>query len=297
MHLEFANENSKQLILQNVVYLIKQKLNILKSSSTKKSILSTSRAVGLKMIKQLKRCFHQFNSGYYNFLLLFLIILFATRPYERGIIYIALWKLFFTCTFFTAIFNVKHHRNVKLLAMILAIPTLIFTWLELYHSFEWFFIGNVLFTIVFLGVCTTSILFDVILHARVTLETLKGVVCAYFMIAFLFAYIYYFIEFIVPGSFHLIQRDVSFVTYSRNLSEMMYFSFVTLLTIGFGDITPLLNFGQTTVVIEGIIGQFYVAILVSRIVAVYSFPAQKKMLENALKKTSSKQRKSPGPNL
>ncbi len=246
----------------------------------------------VKMIRQIKHCFHRLNAGYYNFLLLFLIILFALRPYEQGAVYIAIWKSIFACTFFTAIFNVKHHHYVKLLAVILAIPTLFFSWIELYHASPWFFFGNVLFTIVFLGICTTSILFDVILHARVTMETLRGVVCAYFMIAFLFAYIYYFIEYIVPGSFHLIQRDVSFATYSRNLSQMMYFSFVTLLTIGFGDITPILNFGQTAVVIEGIIGQFYIAILVARIVAVYSLPAEKKMLEDILKKPSSKQRKS-----
>lgn len=240
------------------------------------------------MIHQVKHCFHRFNSGYYNFLLLFLVILFASRPYEQGLIYIAIWKSIFTCSFFSAIFNVKHNRYVKLSAMILAVPTLFFSWTELFNTSEWLFFGNALFTIAFLGICTTSILFDVILHAKVTLETLRGVVCAYFMFAFLFAYIYYLIEYIVPGSFHLIHRDVSFITYSRNLSQMMYFSFVTLLTIGFGDITPILNFGQTAVVIEGIIGQFYIAILVARIVSVYSLPAQKRMLEKALKKSSTK---------
>ena len=237
------------------------------------------------MITQIKHLFHRLNSGYYNFLLIFLIILFTSRPYDRGIVYVALWKLFFTCAFFTAIFNVKHHRGVKLSAVILAIPTLLFSWLELYgHSPQLFFIMNVLFTIAFLAVCTSSILFDVILHAKVTLETLRGVVCAYFMIAFLFAYVYYLIEYLFPGSFHLVERDVSFVTYSRNLSEMMYFSFVTLLTIGYGDITPLLNFSQTAVVLEGIVGQFYVAILVARIVAVYAFIADKKLIQNVIKK-------------
>jgi hypothetical protein len=244
------------------------------------------------MVKQIKSCFHRLNAGYYSFLLFFLVLLFVTRPYEKAVPYIASWKLFFTCAFLSAIFNVKHRRGVKLAAVFLAIPTLAFSWLELYSPYEWFFIANVLFTLAFLGVCTSSILFDVILHARVTLETLRGVVCAYFMIAFFFAYIYYLIEFIIPGSFHLIVRDVSFVTFSRNLSELMYFSFVTLLTIGYGDITPILNLSQTTVVIEGIIGQFYVAILVARIVAVYSFFTEKRMLDAAIKKVTSKKSKS-----
>jgi voltage-gated potassium channel len=91
--------------------------------------------------------------------------------------------------------------------------------------------------------------------------------------------LYYHIEYIVPGSFHLLERDTSFVTYSRDLAQMMYFSFVTLLTIGFGDITPLKDVAQTAVVIEGIIGQFYVAILVARIVSVYAFFSDKKLVD------------------
>ena len=51
----------------------------------------------------------------------------------------------------------------------------------------------------------------------------------------------------------------------------MYFSFVTLLTIGYGDITALKDLAQTCSILEGIAGQFYIAILVSRLVAVYSF--------------------------
>jgi voltage-gated potassium channel len=243
------------------------------------------------MIKWIKHCFHRLNSGYYNYLLLFLIILFALRPYEQGIAYIAIWKFFFTCTILTAIFNCKHHHGIKLTAILLTIPILIFSWLEFSHPSNTLFIITVLCTIVFLGVCTSSILFDVILHAKVTVETLRGVVCGYFMVAFLFAYIYFFIEYLIPNSFHLIQKDISFSTYSRNLSDMMYFSFVTLLTIGFGDITPLLNLSQTSVVIEGIIGQFYIAILVARIVAVYSSIADKKLVAGVIKKSHPRKSK------
>ena len=103
------------------------------------------------------------------------------------------------------------------------------------------------------------------------------------MIAFVFAYTYYLIEYLIPGSFHLLHRDVSFLTYSRNLAELMYFSFVTLLSIGFGDITPIGDIAQTFVIIEGIIGQFYIAILVARIVSVYALFDDKDLLTKALK--------------
>jgi voltage-gated potassium channel len=230
----------------------------------------------------MRKIIARLNSGYYNYLLIFLVLLFAFRPYNQGMYYVATWKFFFTCTIFTAIFNCKHQRRVKIAAIILAIPALIFAWMELFFVEEVFFILNFLVTIGFLAITTSSILSTVLLHARVKLETLKGVVCVYFLIGFLFAYVYYLIEFFIPGSFHLIQRDVSFETFSRNFSQMMYFSFITLLTIGFGDISPLLDLSQTAVVIEGIIGQFYIAILVARIVAVYAFYTDKKLLKDTL---------------
>lgn len=214
---------------------------------------------------QILRRLHE---GYYNYLLLFFILLFLFRPFNEGFSYLIVWKLCFTGAFIASIFNTRHHRFVRTLAIILAIPALICGWLDLF--FPQLFVMTVCLVIAFMTVCTASVVYDVVLRAKVTLETLKGVICAYFMVAFVFAYAYYLIEYLSPGSFHLIERDRSFVIHSRDLAEMMYFSFVTLLTIGFGDITPLKNVSQTVVVMEGIIGQFYIAILVARIVSVYA---------------------------
>lgn len=243
------------------------------------------------MLNTIARLFRKMNKAHYNYLLILLIILFIFRPYDQGFTYLAIWKSFFACTILTAIFNCKHHLRVKVAAISAAIPTFVLGWVELYHSSQLIFVIHIFFILCFLWVCTTSIIYDVILHAKVTIETLRGVVCAYFMIAFVFAYMYYLIEYLMPGSFQLIHRDVSFVTYSNNLAELMYFSFVTLLTIGFGDITPLGDVAQTVVIMEGIIGQFYIAILVARIVSVYAFFNDARLLQKALEGTKWRRRK------
>ncbi len=222
------------------------------------------------MIHAIKRSAKIIHHGYYNYLLISLALLFLMRPYNVSVGYNALWKLLFTFAIVSATFNCKLKKTAKWTSVILAIPTLLFSWSELIVPSEWLFATSVICIILFLIATVSFILSDVLLYAKVTTETLRGVVCVYFLIAFLFAYSYYLIEYFSPGSFHLIYRDASFVTYSRDLSEMMYFSFVTLLTIGFGDVTPILNIAQSAVVLEGIVGEFYVAILVARIVAVYS---------------------------
>jgi len=226
------------------------------------------------LFKKLRQAF----TGYYNFLLLFLTLLFIFRPHSHNVTHLAIWQLLLSVVLLSAIFNAHHNRAVKITITALAVPTILFCWLTLLHPSTIVFVGNTCLLILFLGICSTSIIYDVIVRSQVTLETLRGVVCAYFMVAFLFAYIYYLTEFLVPESFYLIHRETGAFSYAEYLAELLYFSFVTLLTVGFGDITPTQNAAQTAVVIEGIIGQFYVAILVARIVAVYVFSSDKRLL-------------------
>jgi len=221
-----------------------------------------------------------FFSGYYTLLLLSLIILFIFRPYERGALYLATWKVFLSLAFLSAIFNCKHARGIRMLAICLSVPSFFFTWINFFDRNEFLLFWNAAFSVLFISCVTASIVYDVVLRAKVTMETLRGVICAYFMVAFAFAYIYYLIEFVAPGTMHFTTHPASIHSFNHFLSEMLYFSFVTLLTIGYGDITVVGDIGQTFAVIEGIIGQFYVAILVARIVSVYALYSDKKFLKH-----------------
>ena len=234
-----------------------------------------------------KKSYFRFFSGYYNLLLAFLFALFILRPYDRGVIYQGVWKFILIAVLVAAIFNCKHSKRIKCLVTVLAIPVVLFSWTNLFIRTDIIFVLKAMSTILFMLISTASIIHDVVLRARVTFETLRGVVCAYFMVAFAFAYAYYLIEYIHPGSMHIANKEISVLTYSHYLSVMLYFSFITLLTIGFGDIVAVSDVGQTVAVIEGIIGQFYIAILVARLVSVYSFLSDKRLLR-VLEKDISK---------
>lgn len=229
-------------------------------------------------IKKIQHVYQSMFSGYYNILLILLVLLFIFRPHGNGFLHLAIWQLILSCALLSTIFNANHARSVKLLVSILAVPTVLLCWVNLIHHNSAVFIVNVGFIILFLTIVTGSVVYNVVLRARVTLETLRGVICAYFMVAFLFAYLFYLIEFIYPNSFYLISRAPSSFSYAEYLSELIYFSYITLLTVGFGDITPIKSVSQTFVVIEGIIGQFYIAILVARIVSIYALFSDKRLL-------------------
>lgn len=53
-------------------------------------------------------------------------------------------------------------------------------------------------------------------------------------------------------------------------SEFVYFSFITLTTAGYGDIVPLTRAAQALSILEALFGQLYLAILISRLMAVYT---------------------------
>lgn len=99
----------------------------------------------------------------------------------------------------------------------------------------------------------------------VDLNRIAGSVCIYLMAGFIWTYLYIFQNLLVPGSF----RGISSGTLEETLPELAYHSFVTLTTLGYGDITPVTPFARTLGNLEAIFGQFYIAILVASLVGIH----------------------------
>lgn len=95
-------------------------------------------------------------------------------------------------------------------------------------------------------------------------NSLTGAVCVYMLLGLIWALIYEAMAYIWPvGAF----QGLSFSDNIMQFDSFLYFSFVTLTTAGYGDITPLNPLVRTIAYLEMITGQFYMAILVSGLVA------------------------------
>lgn len=228
------------------------------------------------MGKALDKLFAQarhFLVGDFKQLLIFLILLFIFRPYNLGANYFTIWHLFFTGVLLAAIFNCHHTLKVQVMALVLGIPTFILNWWSLFQPEKWVFVVALCSTLIFLIFAIFSLLNRVLL-GRVNSDVLRGTICVYFMIGFAFSVIYTLLEFLYPGSFTgLLDRPALF-PHGHYHSELVYFSFITLLAIGYGDITPAGDLTQMFAVSEGLIGQFYLAILVARLVGTYAVRAK-----------------------
>jgi uncharacterized membrane protein len=106
------------------------------------------------------------------------------------------------------------------------------------------------------------ILNRIIRHETVTMETILGAICVYVLIAIAFAGIYAGVNDAEPTGFFA-QQIVP------NNVDFLYFSFVTITTVGYGDLTAGTSTGRVLVTFEALMGQIFLVTLVARLVGMY----------------------------
>jgi hypothetical protein len=103
---------------------------------------------------------------------------------------------------------------------------------------------------------------QVLFTGTVDSNTIVGSICIYLMIGLIWTLLYLFLVQAVPGAFTGVEQ----ASWHANYAALSYYSFVTLTTLGYGDIAPAIPLAQFLAYMEAIVGVFYVAILVASLV-------------------------------
>jgi hypothetical protein len=117
-----------------------------------------------------------------------------------------------------------------------------------------------LIQVVILGAILVAVVRRVVAHRRVTAETLFGALCVYVLLGLLFGWLYLALYGIY---------DAPALEASNGTVDTIYYSFVTLTTVGFGDITSDITLVRRLSVMEAMVGQMFLATMVARLVALY----------------------------
>jgi len=103
---------------------------------------------------------------------------------------------------------------------------------------------------------------QVLFSGTVDANRIVGAICIYLLMGLIWALMYLFIAQAIPGAFNGIEQMVWY----DNFADVAYYSYVTLTTLGYGDISPVAPIARFLVYMEAVVGVFYMAILVASLI-------------------------------
>jgi voltage-gated potassium channel len=124
----------------------------------------------------------------------------------------------------------------------------------------------------FLGFLVWRILKDVFFGHRITSEQIFGSVCAYLLIGLVFSSVYGFLFLVNPDAFAISDPLANYLAIEhedQNFGIFTYFSFVTMTSLGYGDMAPISEMARTLAWIQADLGQLYLAITVAALVGIH----------------------------
>lgn len=176
------------------------------------------------------------------------------------------FRLLAVIVFLTALYSVKGRGRITTIALILGAPAIFLRLANIVEHRELVRLPDEISGLMFLIFVTSVLVWSIISNPSVTADTLAGAVSAYLLVGITFGLLYMTIESLVPGSFKdTIQPGKKFTP-----ADLIFFSFVTLTTVGYGDIVPWAAHARSIAIIESVLGIMYPAVLISRLVGMHS---------------------------
>jgi len=203
--------------------------------------------------------------GRFLTLLVLILAMLIVAPLVEEIVHLRmLMDIFWSAVFIGVIYAVSHKKHRILIALILALPMLGAMWSK-------YFVVNSALEVVG-GLCGAAffifaiiqILIFIYSQKKVTTDLIVGAVIVYLLMALAWSFIFGVVESMHPGSFSV--PEVEGISTSRSF---LYYSFVTLTTLGYGDITPVTSLARSLCILEAVIGQLYLVVQVAWLVGVH----------------------------
>ena len=126
-------------------------------------------------------------------------------------------------------------------------------------------IGTMMSLLAFMVLATGGVFRQIAASNVLSPNRIVGAVCVYLLIGVIWSIAYALLELAAPGSFEGITNEMP----SAWGPDWVYYSFVTLTSLGYGDLLPLTNSARTLSYMETVVGQFYLAIMVAGLVGAY----------------------------
>lgn len=212
--------------------------------------------------KRLLSRFWETDKGLSCFLIMIVVAVFILPPLgSLRILGRLIIDIFFSLLLISGIAAMSAKRRTFIMISVIAFIALFIRWTDFLNPSPTLYFLDHFATVVSIILFCFVLLAHVLKKGPITFRRIQGAVAVYLLIGLAWANAYKMIEHSVPGSFSGALTDV------ERFTSWVYFSFVTLATLGYGDITPVSPVARSLAAAEAITGQLYLAILIARLVS------------------------------
>lgn len=161
------------------------------------------------------------------------------------------------------IYNARESMKTVVIDVLVLFPGLILSWFYVFTNSKINYSWLHLFYILFYLYIVYIIIVRIIKSRQFTSNTIFGSISIYIAMGIAFGYLYTLIYSVEPSSF----SHIVYHTDAQLLNELVFFSFMTISTVGYGEIMPINPVSSAVVTIEAIFGQLYIAVVIAKVVS------------------------------
>jgi hypothetical protein len=161
--------------------------------------------------------------------------------------------------------SVSGHTIMRTVAGATAFIAIILRWLQFFLPSPVIIRVSTLSVLIFMIMLNAVTLTKVFSKGRVTTHRIKGAIACYVLFGTTWSILYSFIDQLLPNAFSL--PPVTEMFSIDRQEKLTFFSYVTLTTVGYGDIIPTHDISRMFAIMEALVGQLYPATLLARLVS------------------------------
>ncbi|OQW73704.1 MAG: hypothetical protein BVN35_11365 [Proteobacteria bacterium ST_bin11] len=205
-------------------------------------------------------------SGNFFYLFAGLLLMLLTVPYVARLPGVgrSSLTLIFNTFMLIAVWSLVGTRHIFYMGLSLALAVSVISSLGILGITNWALeFAGLFFMLIFAGISAWIAGRHVFVLHRVDLNSLVGAFCVYLLIGFTWAIVFRLLQLLGLATFS------GLIVTEEPFSQLIYFSFVTLASLGYGDITPGSGLARVLSYFEALVGQFYLAVLVACLVGAF----------------------------
>jgi hypothetical protein len=197
------------------------------------------------------------------FTLAYLFVVCALGDFNFGAL---VGRLMFSFIIVAGVLTTFRQRWLRFLVIALAVSSFTFIWLEHIYRERSLTLLNTAFGMLFLFLLLAILIVQVFRGGAVTAHKIRGAIVVYLLIGGMWAFFYFIIALTIPNSFNW-PKSLHVGDLQAVQQTLTYFSFITLTTTGYGDVTPAIPITRTLAMFEALAGQLYLVITLARLVS------------------------------